>query len=219
MTQGIYAYIDKKNNSIVYIGKDSYIDENRRFNAHFAKYNYNTQYINRILQNNPDRYQYKILEEGNISQKILNALEMSFIKKFNPKFNFTKGGDGLLGHKFTIDHRRKISIANKGRKFSDTHKNKLSKKALGNSSHLGCKHSKKTKQKISFINSKNNNTTGFYRVCKQKIKNNSIRDFCWVYRYTDKNGKRHKISSVNLKDLERKVKSKGLLWIQFDEVI
>lgn len=210
MTQGIYAYIDKKNNSIVYIGKDSYINKNKRFNAHFAKCNYNTQHINRILQNNPNRYQYKILEEGNIPQKILNALEISFIKKFNPKFNFTKGGDGLLGHKFTMDHRRKISIANKGRKFSDIHKKRLSEAAKGNCNHLGKPCSVKTKKKISYTNSKNKNTVGYYRVYKVKLRNG----FGFAYRYYDEKGVRHKISSKSLEILEEKVKSKGLEWFK-----
>lgn len=219
MLQGIYCYIDKKENKIVYVGKDSHIDEDRRHNAHFSKCNYNSQQINRVLQNNPKRYIYKILEEGSIPQKILNALEMCFIQKYNPKFNFTKGGDGLSGYKMTEEHKKNISKATLGRKFSESHKKKLSKKALGNSSHLGFTHSKETKDKISYINSKNNNTLGYYRVYKQKIKNNSKRDFCYCYRWYDDNGKRHKISSIDLKKLEKKVKEKGLPWICFNEVM
>lgn len=219
MLQGIYCYIDKKENKVIYVGKDSHIDEDRRYNAHFSKCNYNSQKINQVLQNNPKRYIYKILEEGSIPQKILNALEMCFIQKYNPKFNFTKGGDGLSGYKMTEEHKKNISKATLGRKFSESHKKKLSKKAFGNSSHLGFIHSKETKDKISYINSKNNNKLGYYRVYKQKIKNNSKRDFCYSYRYTDDNGKRHKISSIDLKKLEKKVKEKGLPWICFNEVV
>ena len=144
---------------------------------------------------------------------------MCFIRKYNPKFNFTKGGDGLSGYKMTEKHKRNISKATLGRKFSKSHKKKLSKKALGNSSHLGFTHSKEVKDKIGYINSKNNNKLGYYRVYKQKVKNNSKRDFYYSYRYTDDNGKRHKISSIDLKKLEKKVKEKGLPWICFNEVM
>lgn len=105
MTQGIYCYVDKKDNSIVYIGKDSYIHKEMRNKGHYRKSLYNDQPINRILQNNINRYEYKVLEEGNISQKILNALEMSFIQRYNPKFNFTKGGDGTLGYRHTEEYK------------------------------------------------------------------------------------------------------------------
>ena len=45
---------------IVYIGKDSYIGKHQRRKDHLAKSRYNDQPFNRILQNNPTRYEYKI---------------------------------------------------------------------------------------------------------------------------------------------------------------
>ena len=68
--QGIYCYIDKNNDEIIYIGKDSYIDTNKRHKSHIRKNDYNKQVINKILQNNPKRYQYKIIIKGNIKQTI-----------------------------------------------------------------------------------------------------------------------------------------------------
>lgn len=155
MTQGIYCYIDKKTNKIVYIGKDSHINEKRRHKQHMLKSNYDRQVINRVVQNNPIRYEYKVLEEGNISQKILNALEMSFIQKYGSKFNFTKGGEGLFGYKFSKKHREKISQANKGRKMSDEQRKKISenniKRFQNKENHpmFGRHHSEEAKKKIS----------------------------------------------------------------------
>ena len=63
MTKGIYCYLDTKQNEVVYIGKDSNIDKNRRHRDHLAPSKYNQQQINRILQNNPSRYQYQVLWE------------------------------------------------------------------------------------------------------------------------------------------------------------
>ncbi len=75
MTRGIYAYIDKETNKIVYVGKDSYIHEGRRKQQHLSPYKYDQQPFNKILQNNPDRYIYKVLEEGDFSDDMLDALE------------------------------------------------------------------------------------------------------------------------------------------------
>lgn len=194
MIQGIYCYIDKKTKEVVYIGKDSNIDKKRRYLAHKTPYRYNSQPFNRILQNNLDRYCYNVLEQGNISQKILNALEMCFIQRYNPKFNFTKGGDGSLGFKHDLSSIKKIRDANKGK----------------NNPNFGKTRSKEIKRKISKTQSKKNTKTGFYRVtevnCRTCKKNKSL-----VYRYPKK-GKRIKIYSTNIKKLEKKVISKGLEW-------
>lgn len=70
------------------------------------------------------------------------------------------------------------------------------------------------KNKIALSNSKTN--TGLFRVSK-KPKKDSIQGFTWLYQYYDENGTRRNLSSVNLKTLEEKVKSKGLEWIVLDE--
>jgi len=67
---GIYCYQDTQNdNEIVYIGKDSNIDRNIRYNAHKKPSQYNCQQINRVIQNNPNRYKYKILKKKLSEQK------------------------------------------------------------------------------------------------------------------------------------------------------
>lgn len=94
---GIYCYIDKENTTVVYIGQDKNIHQQKRHKDHLDKYNYNNQQINRVLQNNPQRYEYLELIKGNFTQNELNNLEISLIASFNPKFNYTKGGKVLSG--------------------------------------------------------------------------------------------------------------------------
>ena len=133
---GVYCYIDKTNNDVVYVGKDSNIHKDKRHHDHLQPSQYNKQHINRVLQNNPDRYSYNILCIFNPTNKptnLLNSLEMSFIKHFNPIFNFTEGGEGSTGLKHSEESKRKISEANKGRlkgikkgPFTEEHKKNLS---------------------------------------------------------------------------------------------
>ncbi len=224
-----------------------------RHKGHYRKSLYNDQPINRILQNNPDRYEYKILEEGNISQELLNALEMVFIQKYNPKFNFTKGGDGVSGYKKTSDWKKWFSennpmkspiqrkrmrennpmknpdVIRKGletkRKNNNMpikennpmygkHHSEKSKRKIGEKN-KGRIYSKEEKQKISLSVSKTKNKSGFYRVHKEKSKKPK-QGFYWVYSYIDeKDKKRKRLQSVDIKILKEKVKKRGLLWIEY----
>ena len=116
MAKGIYCYIDKKNDKIVYVGKDSHIDKNARHKAHLASSMHDQQQINKILQNNPNRYAYQVLWKiDNCTDDYLNQTEISYIKKYNPKFNFTEGGDGISGFQHSEETRKKISEAQKGK--------------------------------------------------------------------------------------------------------
>jgi group I intron endonuclease len=132
--KGIYQYRDLETNEVVYIGKDRHIDENKRHKDHFYPSKYNDQQINRILQNNPDRYQYEELCASNdCDDELLNELEMGYIETYNPKFNFTHGGDGKYGFKPSSETCKKISNSKKGEKhpfygkhLSDEHKQKIS---------------------------------------------------------------------------------------------
>jgi len=51
---GIYAYFDKKDNSVAYVGKDSNIEKNQRHKEHLRPSRYDDQPFNRILQSNPN---------------------------------------------------------------------------------------------------------------------------------------------------------------------
>ena len=115
---GIYAYIDKENDKIVYVGKDSNIDKKVRHTAHHNPSRYDDQQINRVLQNNPGRYEYKelIVLDHTPTNDEFNELEINLIEEYNPKFNFTKGGDGLFGYTHSEESKRKMSEAQKGEK-------------------------------------------------------------------------------------------------------
>lgn len=187
MTTGIYTYWDNVKNCYVYVGKDSNIDKKARHNAHIAEYNYNKQPINRIIQNNPERYEYRIIMEGNYNEWELNQMEKLCIKSFKTfkedypdrnVFNFTKGGDGSLGYKHSEETIKKISESNSGEN------NPIWKKSQ--------------------------NTSRYYRVSKIKDPQYE-KGFRWIYRYYD-NGKRKRISSVSLEKLESKVRAKNLPW-------
>lgn len=104
--QGIYGYIDKKYNRIVYIGKDSDILNFSRKKGHMKPSQKKSQPFNNVLQNNPDRFEYKQLKvfKDNLNNSILNAIECLYIRKYRTYidnreyggicWNFTPGGDG-----------------------------------------------------------------------------------------------------------------------------
>ena len=166
MSKGIYCYIDKKDNQIVYVGKDSYIDKNKRHKEHLAPSNYNEQPINRILQNNPNRYIYQVLWEiDDCTNNHLNQMEIFYIKKYDPQFNFTEGGDGVSGFRHSEETRKKISESQKGennpmygKKHSEESRKKISEALKGeNHPMYGKTHSEETKKKMSEAQKGENN--------------------------------------------------------------
>ena len=238
---GIYAYYDTVKDEIVYVGKDSHIGENRRHKQHHQSSNYNEQTINRVLQNNKGRYDYKPIYvcPPHLDEVDLNGLEMQYIEALNPKFNFSNGGDGFgsgENHPYyrkslSIEHRAKISKTLKGRIFSEEHKRKLSKIGKGrersnetkrkislatkgeNNHMFGKHHPMETKLKMS----KRRNQSGYYNVSKHKHPQ-CKQGFLWEYNYYE-DGKQKAIASVDLKKLEERVKAKGLEWYKLDEVL
>ena len=222
MTNGIYCYIDNKDDSIVYVGRDSYIHQKARHKYHLNKKNHDSQPINRILQNNPDRYNYNVLAQGNFTNDELNNMETLFIEMYDTynnehKFNYTKGGDGVVG--FTM---------------SEEHKNILKKCNAGNNYATGSKHTDEWKRKASYyrrgkfnpnynkkfdlnhrLKLSKNNKSGAYRVFKFKDKR-CKKGYRWLYKYYDGKKYRH-IYSNALEKLEMKVLEKNLEWIIIDE--
>ena len=96
---GIYCFRDLENDGeIVYVGKDSNLKKNKRYYAHIAPSKYDAQPINRIVQNNPNRYKYEVLKKleknDEYPPNLLSALEIIYIRRHRPKFNYTIGGDG-----------------------------------------------------------------------------------------------------------------------------
>ena len=198
---------------------------------HHSEPRYDHQKINRILQSNPGRYQYlEIIKlPPTTTKEELDGFEMRYIGLYNPKFNFTSGGDGAptnKGKKFSKEHRAKISYAHRGKTLSEETKRKVSE---NNARYfLGKPCSEERKRKISetmkgqplswdhrLALSKAGNKSGYYRVYKRK--GNFKQGFEWVYKWRD-NGKMKKLSSVNLLKLESKVKAKGLPWIKLSDI-
>lgn len=139
---GIYAYYDNLKHEIVYVGKDSHIDENRRHKDHYSPSNRDKQVINKVLQNdNTGRYTYVILEKGDFTNDMLNEKEISWISYFNPKFNFTPGGDGVGSGE---------NHPNYGKKHSKETREKMSRSQSGeNNPMYGKNHSEEVCEKIS----------------------------------------------------------------------
>lgn len=208
MTSGIYGYYDKEKEHVCYVGKDNNIDnKNNRHNKHLHPLYYNSQPFNRVLQNNPNRYDYFILAKGEFSNNELNDMEKQAIKIFKtyrydyPEysvFNFTKGGDGSIGYKHTDNAKKKMSKIHKGKKISQKHREILSKKNSGkNNSNCGTGDSG-----ILYVH-KNN-----CKKCRQ--------GYIWIYRKI-KNKKRYEKQSVNLRKLKQKVINDNYPWEILDK--
>ena len=194
MSKGIYKYTDLNTGDVVYVGKDSHIDINQRHKEHLQPSKYDAQPFNRILQNNSERYKYSVLySSDDVSEDDLNMLEISFIERYDPRFNFTSGGDG--GYEISEETKRKISESQKGKTLSEETKQKMRKPK-----------SEEHKQNIS----KSKNTTGYLNVYKAKCKT-CKQGFRWIYQHYE-DGKRKIISSIDIKKLEEKVKAKGFQW-------
>ena len=101
--------------------------------------------------------------------------------------------------------RKKISKARKGKKLSIETRKKLSEAKKG----------KKLSEEARIKMSESKNTSGYYRVHKVSNKRYN-QGFTWVYRYYDENGKRKGIYSVDINELEKKVKAKGLDWYKIN---
>lgn len=231
MISGIYCYIDKNINKIVYVGKDSHIDENRRHKAHLSSSHYNNQPFNRVLQNNPQRYQYKILKQGNFSDALLNALEIIYIKRYgtydNRKgygksygFNFTIGGDGSTGYRHTKETLQRMKDNAYDRRgennpmYGKTGKDAPCYGRTG-SKHPNYNHRYLKEDRIK-MSRKTNNNTGYLNVYR-KIDKSCSQGFLWAFQYYDLNKKRKMIRRVNLIKLKEAVLQKNLEWQVVDE--
>jgi group I intron endonuclease len=145
-------------NNMMYIGQTVKTLNGRR-NAHKSdvKYNrYNSYFHKEIKKYGWDNFTWEIVCECD-TRKELNESEVFYIKKLNTLkplgYNLTIGGDGCSGRIILESTKRKISDAKRGRKFSDEHKQNLSKSHIGqspwNKGKTGFVVSDETKEKIS----------------------------------------------------------------------
>lgn len=94
-----------------------------------------------------------------------------------------------------------LSLHNKGKHLSKETRKKMSEVSKGK------QHSMESCKKMS----KSRNSTGFFRVTKQKD-SCCKQGFKWKYQYIDEDGKQKAIYSVDIDKLKQKVLDKGLEW-------
>lgn len=202
MTCGIYK-ITRKDTGQMYIGLSENIE--KRYCQHANGHHIENSYIDRaMVKHGEDKFDLEIIEELPNDRTLLMKREAYWVDYYNTyendfHYNLTPGGE------FNPMKVPEIAAKMSGRTLSQKTREKLSQ------AHLEQK--LPDKQKISI--SKALNTSGYYRVYKLNDKS-CKQGFVWAYRYY-KNGKHKKISSVDIKKLEKKVKAKGLEWIKFDE--
>lgn len=156
---GIYCYYDTKKQDIIYIGQS--MDCEYRHKTHYEPYRYNEQVINRILQNDTNnRYKFYIIIKCHNNQ--LDNEERRLIKKYQPRFNYTKGGHG---------DNRGVNSVNYGRKRPDiTKRNKINNPM--HNSIVAQKASMNRKGKCMGINNPNSKYTLWdSTICKYNIGN------------------------------------------------
>ncbi len=188
MVAGIYGYYDTIREEIVYVGQSTDIDERHR--SHLKPCRYDEQPFHRILQNNPNRYELRYLKTGDFSPKLMNFLEILYIRRYNTfndpnKFNYRIGGG------------RSVLSGKSREKIRETL--------------TGFRHNITARKNMC----RSKNSSGYYDVYIQN-KADTKQGFIWRYRYTD-NGKRIVMSSVDLLKLKQKVLDKGLVWAIVDE--
>lgn len=186
---GIYKFTNKINNK-VYIGQAKNLKS--RVQGHVKSYKKgNSYFYNSIKKHGLQNFQVEILIEGNFSKTELNEMEITFIRLFKSNnfsygYNMTGGGDSQngiklseeeklylrkinLGKKLTIEHKRKIGIANKGRIYTQEQKNNLKLKRMETRLKNGTnKPSKETREKMS--NSRKGKSINFNQSLETKNK-------------------------------------------------
>lgn len=96
---GIYVYRRIEDGTIIYVGKDSDLVTSRRHYDHNRadfKTGKRGQLINKVLQDNPDKFVYEELLYCGVEW--IDALEAEVIEKWRPEFNII-GNDKYKGNK------------------------------------------------------------------------------------------------------------------------
>ena len=190
MTCGIYL-ITNNITGKQYIGQSIHIE--KRIREHQYKRDLKTSYLeNSIQKYGWENFSWSIIYECEPDE--LDIEERKFIKLYNTfidGYNLTYGGE-LSGY------------------GNPMHNPEIAKRNACN--RKGFKHSTDTKLRIS----KNKNKTGFYRVFKE-VDDKLSQGFTYRYEFRKDNKKHGVIRSINIRELEEKVKSRGLDWIIINE--
>lgn len=124
MYSGIYAILNVFNNKF-YVG--SSFDFKRRFSEHIRRMKIN-KHPNIHLQRTYNKFQinpfmFVVLEYCDPSQFINR--EQFYIDTLKPEYNLAPVAGSTLGYKQSDETKLKMSLAQKGKKLSDNHKEKL----------------------------------------------------------------------------------------------
>lgn len=121
----IYKITNIKNNKF-YIGKTKR-SLKTRFSQHKnrAKSNEKTYLHNAMRKYGFENFIIEIIENvDNIN--LLNEKEQYWIENLKPNYNMTKGGEGVNGFKFSEEQKKYFSKIRKGKLFSEEHRKSLS---------------------------------------------------------------------------------------------
>ena len=222
-------FTDKKTEHVVYIGKDSHIDVEERISAHYRPSAYNAQQFNRVLQNNPDRYEPEVYCHVDSFEE-MNQIEFDLINLYRPKFNYKHGGEGKFINRdfnYTVvkngkssEGRQKYAIISMFRKqlitsydydYLEGIVSKLNNGELTPSEVAQMRRTIIPSLETKMKTSKATNSTGFYRV--QKRTDNTCKNgFLWAYEFYDNNKKHKRIRRVDLFKLKAEVERRSLPW-------
>ncbi len=173
---GIYIFINKKYPSKKYVGKANdlfYRIANQHKNAK------SKQYIHRTIRRGKDgllnNFYVELIHwwDNPVDTLEVLALETACIDAYDclvekGGYNICLFGNDTTGYKHTKESLEKISIASKGRKFSNLHKHRLS------IARIGFHPSQKTKNKLRIINSGKK----LSEITKEKISTTLKGKFC-----------------------------------------
>ena len=224
---GIYFFIDKETDQVVYIGMDSHIDVKERINAHYRPSTYDSQQFNRVLQNNPDRYESKVYCYAS-SYEDLCQIEFDLINLYRPKFNYKHGGQGrFINKEFTYtvvkggthNGKQNYVIQTMFRKplinsidydFLNDICSKLNEGVLSPDDVRQMERKIVPSLETNLKRSKSN-SSGFYRVRKM-IDKTCKQGYIWTYEFYDDHNKHKKIRRVNFFDLKKEVERRKMSW-------
>jgi group I intron endonuclease len=142
------------------INKKCYIGQtvhtlNKRIKSHIIRTNNNskTYFHNALRKYGFENFEWEVIEKCE-SKEELDEMEFHYIKQYKSYwkengYNLTYGGDGRYGFIVNDETKKKLSIANKGKKRSEKTKEKIRVAQTGKkNSFYGKKHTKKSLETI-----------------------------------------------------------------------
>lgn len=154
-------------NGKCYVGKTKH-ESILRWKDHINGYHPSSLIHKAIMKYGVDEFSFEVIE-SNVSEELLNELEIYYISKYNSKnpngYNLTDGGDGGLGLIVTNETRQKLSQMRKGKSWSENRRKAGQYNLIGNHNSEKAVAMIKNNQIIKTFNSATtaSNETGIYR--------------------------------------------------------